>query len=79
MHLKRSNVTIVSSNAPQALKRYYSKLKCTSSAQTSSVSPSDRSQIGLESSETKKCSQRFEIDHFCKGNNSVISSAEFPS
>ena len=23
------------------------------------------SQIGLESSETKKCSQRFEIDHFC--------------
>ena len=28
-------------------------------------SESDRSQIGLESSESKKCSQRFEIDHFC--------------
>ena len=25
----RSDVTIVSSNAPQALKRYYTKLKCT--------------------------------------------------
>ena len=30
-----------------------------------SVRPSDRSQIGLESSETKKCPQRIEIDHFC--------------
>ena len=30
-----------------------------------SVKPSDRSQIGLESSESKKCSQRFEMDHFC--------------
>ena len=29
------------------------------------VRPSDRSQIGLESSKSKKCSQRFEIDHFC--------------
>ena len=34
-------------------------------AHTLSVRPSDRSQIGLESSESKKCSQRLEIDHFC--------------
>ena len=30
MHLGRSNVTIVSPNAPRTLKRYYSKSKCSS-------------------------------------------------
>ena len=45
---------------------------CRMRAHTSSVRPSDRSQIGLESSETKKCSQRFEIDHFCPGKISSL-------
>ena len=40
---KRSNATIVSSNAPRALKRYYSKLKRTSSAlQTCTCFPKQR-------------------------------------
>ena len=43
---------------------------------TSSVRPSDRSQIGLESSESKKCSLRFEIDHFCWGNFSALQSSK---
>ena len=42
----------------------------------SSVRPSDRSQIGLESSETKKCSQRFEMDHFCPGKISSLESSK---
>ena len=34
-------------------------------------------QIGLESSESEKCSQRFEIDHFCQGSFSAIQPSKF--
>ena len=37
----------------------------------------DRSQIGIRCSGTQKCSQRFEIDHFCPGNISAIRTAKF--
>ena len=36
-----------------------------------------RSQIGFRCSGTKKCSQRFEMDHFCPGNISAIRTAKF--
>ena len=34
-------------------------------------------QIGIRCSGTQKCSQRFEIDHFCPGNISAIQSLKF--
>ena len=40
--------------------------------QASFVRSSDRSQIGLESSESKKCSRGFEINHFCRGMFSAL-------
>ena len=47
--------------------------KCANSQdQTWFVRLSDRSQIGLESSESKKCSQRFEIAHFRPGSFSAL-------
>ena len=37
------------------------------------------SQIGIRCSGTRKCSQRYEIDHFCQGNISAIQSFEILS
>ena len=50
-----------------------------SSTTPSTLNPNPRmTQIGIRCSRTRKCLQRYEIDHFCQGNLSGIQPSEIP-